>query len=177
MIKKIIKDNRGFTIVEVIVSIVVFSVIVIAVGAIFVQALKIERRSFAAQKIQENTLRSFEIIGREMRVSRLDPMDYSCDAPASSLSFARPGVGTIEYTLNDGQVYRKEGASDAEPITSSEVRFTKLAFCVTGSYDDDNMPSRITILAQVENAVGAERNIFNIQTSVTSRDITNDLQN
>jgi prepilin-type N-terminal cleavage/methylation domain-containing protein len=174
--KNILSDNRGFTIVEVIASVFIFSVIVSFVGAIFVQSLRIERRSFSVQKIQENSLRSFEIMAREVRVSSVVEGDHTCSEGISTITFDRPGVGTIIYSLSDGQIYRQEASGEPEPITSSDVTYNSLVFCILGSTATDYMPTRITILAQVENTAGTEKNVINIQTTVTSRDISNDLQ-
>ncbi len=176
MKNKLLNNNRGFTIVEVIASVFIFSVIVSATGGIFVRSLSIERRNFAAQKIQENSLRVFEMMAREIRVSRITGTDSACLAP--SISLIRPGVGTIDYTLNAaGQILRNENNAGATAITSADVNFKKLIFCINGSANNDSQPTRITILTQVENVGGIETYQFNLQTTVTSRDLSDDFQN
>jgi len=175
MNKKIIQDNQGFTIVEVIAAVFVFSVIVIAVGGIFVRAMQIERRNFAAQKVQENTLRAFEMMAREIRISRVTTADSSC--LAQSISFVRPDIGTVDYTLNAGQILRNEASTGAVAITSSDVNFTKLNFCITGSVANDLKPTRVTVLAEIESTGIIDIYRYNIQTTVTSRDLSDDFQN
>jgi prepilin-type N-terminal cleavage/methylation domain-containing protein len=175
MRKKIISDNRGFTIVEVIAAVFVFSVIVVAVGGIFVRSLQIERRNLAAQKVQENTLRAFEMMAREIRVSRITVEDSSC--LAQSISFVRPDIGTVDYTLSAGQIMRNENSAGATAVTSSDVNFSKLIFCISGTTASDQKPVRVTILAEVNSIGSIEAYQYNIQTTITSRDLSNDFQN
>jgi len=171
----LLKDNRGFTIVEVIASVFIFSVIVTTIGGIFIRSLSIERKNFSAQKVQENSLRALEMMAREIRISRIATADSDC--LASFISLIRPSIGTVDYTLISGQIFRKEGTSDAAAITSADINFNKLNFCVDGSASNDSKPTRVTILTQVENVNGIETYTLNLQTTIISRDLSDDFQN
>jgi type II secretory pathway component PulJ len=174
--KKIIKNqlNRqaGFTVVEVMTATIIFSVILISIAGIFVQALNLERKTFAAQKIQENVLRSFEIMAREMRVSQITSFQPGSYCQYTSLNLNSSLEDTdVTYALNDsGQITRNE-----ESITSGEVEFSNLRFCVRGLGADDE-PARITIVSEVKDKKNPQY-LIKVQTTITSRDVRDDFQN
>jgi len=141
-IKKILSDCRGFTLVETISTLVVFSIIVLEIGGIFIQILSLERRSFASQKIQENTMSILESMAREIRVSQITGPD-SLDCSKTNLSISHPVSGPITYSLSSG-VVQKTISGVTIPLNSSDVEFTKFNFCVKGSGIDDQQ-ARVTI--------------------------------
>lgn len=176
-----LKNRRqaGFTIIEVIISIFIFSVLVVAIGGIFAQALKLERKTFAAQKIQENALRVFEIMAREIRISQVAPLDNGCYTSITMNSpFAVPEWDPVTFSLSSGGgIARQEGlASSAELVTSADVVFNTLNFCVRGSKPDDLEPARVTIIANIQAKID---NVYSVdvQTTITSRDVRDDFQN
>src|SRR3989344_1713741 len=160
--------EKGFTIIEVIISAFIFSIIAVAISGIFVQALNIERRAFSAQKIQEQSLYVLELMAREIRVASISGQDSNC--ATSSLSMTHPVNGNVSYNVNNGIVQRTENGVDTE-ISSGEVNFTRLNFCITGSNSGDDQPARVSIIAGVQNRTGKEILTFDLQTTVTSRDL------
>lgn len=178
-LKSLIEETSGFTIIETITAIFVFSIMAIEIGGIFVQVLNLERRGFATQKIQENALYVLESMAREIRVSKISDQDNSCTS--STLSIQHPVNGNIRYWLSNGTVERT--APDGGPagpnvdtaISSAETNFTRLNFCVYGSSATDKKPTRVAIIAAIQNRTGKEIIQFDLETAVVSRDISNDL--
>jgi len=178
-IKKILNNCRGFTLVEVMATLVIFSLIAIEVGGIFIQIMSLERRSFASQKIQENSMSVLESIAREIRVSQIINQDSS-DCSRTNLTISHPVSGPISYSLSSGVVQKTisdNGQLVTVPLNSSDVEFTKFNFCVKGSGIGDNQQARVTIVTIVKNKTGAEKVEYNLQTTISSRDISIELQN
>lgn len=82
MSNKIIKtiSKSGFTLIEVMVSVVLFTMIILSVTGIFKTAIDAQRNAIAAQNVQESLKYFFEITGKEMRAaiknnSACDPAD------------------------------------------------------------------------------------------------------
>jgi len=163
--------QRGFTIVELIVTTFVFSVISIIVATNFVDILRLQRRGFGAQAIQEETLFAVDMMTREIRVSQIkSPNDSGCNA--TSLSIDHPVNGPIVYFANGGLISKTVGGTTF-PITSSKVNFSRLNFCIRGSGIDGEQP-RVTIITSVRPRNGEDLQ-FDIQTSVSSRDMREEL--
>lgn len=172
------KKQRGFTIIEVIVTAFVFSIIVIEIGSVFVQLLSVERRGFSSQKIQENAMFVLETMAREIRVSRIINQDDDPDHPCTKiiLQMEHPVNGNITYTINNGVVKRTIGGTPSvtTSISSSDVNFTRLNFCVDGSGSNDGKQTRVAILASIQNRTGKDIIQFDLETTVTSRDVSSE---
>lgn len=71
MSNKIIKTipKSGFTLIEVMVSVVLFTMIILSVTGIFKMAIDAQRNAIAAQNVQESLKYFFEITGKEMRMA------------------------------------------------------------------------------------------------------------
>lgn len=169
-----IKNEKGFTVVELLVASLVFSIIMVVVGGSFVDLLRLQRRGFAAQTIQEETLFFLESMSREIRVAQITSPNQ-CNL--TSLSINHPIKGAIQYAIS-GNVINKTIGGISSSITSSKVDFSGLRFCVSGAGIDDQQP-RVTVIApvRVANGVGPTDLIFNIQTTVSSRDVTEEFIN
>ena len=167
--------QSGFTLVEVLVSSVIFSIIAVAVSSIFVQTLNLQRRGAAAQKIQDNALFVLESMSRDIRVSAItDQESPSC--AATTLTITHPTKGAVIYRLNGDVVEKSEGGSSYVAISGSDVSFTRFNFCVTGSLQNDNKTPRVAILSTVQNKSGREILEVNLQTTVSSRDEIDEFQ-
>lgn len=173
------RGSPGFTVVEFLMAAFVFSIIVIVVGLAFVQVLDLQRRGINAQKVQENALFVLESMAKEIRVSNvLIGQDANCTSTfRDTLTIVHPVNATVSYSLFNNVVQRTV-AGDTLSMSSNEVKFSRLSFCVQGSDLDDNQ-ARIAIVTRVENVTNRPRDnvIFDLQTTVTSRDIALELQN
>ncbi len=163
------KKEAGFTIVEVLVTSLVFSIISMAISSIFVQTLSLQRRASAAQKIQDNALFVLESMSREIRVSVVADQE-SANCSLNTLSITHPDKGVIVYRLNNGVIEKSQGGGAYVAISGTDVRFARFNFCVIGSLQNDNRTPRVAILTTVENTTGREIMEVNLQTTVSSRD-------
>ncbi len=168
--------SAGFTLVEFLVTVFVFSVMALATIAIFVRAMDIERRSFSAQRIQENALAVLELMAKEIRVGTISGPNSNCSANTLDMTVYDPSPITVIYRLNatSGVVEREYGGV-TYLVSSSDVIFNNLIFCILNSGLDDQ-PARVTVLASISNRVGKVITV-NLQTTITSRDIADELQN
>lgn len=176
------KGQRGFSLVELLVAAAVFTFVVSAASGLFVAALDIQRRAIGIQKIEENVQFALESIAREVRVSTITSPDSDCKQGllTSTLVIEHPTNGTVTYgydtSVGVGVLTRDAGGSGPQPITSTDVNFTKFAFCVSGSGADDAQ-ARLTMPMTVESVTGraTTRSTISLQTTVVSRDLSEDL--
>src|SRR3989344_1005191 len=159
------KLNEGFSIIETLVTIFVFSILAILIASIFSRGIQLERRTFAVQKVQENALFVLESMARKIRVSEVGSNDDpTCST--TTLSIDHPD-GALAYFLSSGIV--KEVFTDLHDLSSSDVEFTRLAFCISGSSLGDNLPFKVTIIASVRSKNNLYQTPIDIQTTITSR--------
>lgn len=170
------KSGGGFTLIELLVAVTIFSIVGVIVSGIFIQAMKIERKSFGAQVIQENALSVFELMAKEIRVASIPGPDNNCTSNVLDLTvFDSSGNAVpVQYSLNGGLIQRRYGTVDFF-VSSNDVVFNSFVICIQNSALD-NMPTRVTILASISNRLGQITTV-NLQTTVTSRDITSELTN
>jgi prepilin-type N-terminal cleavage/methylation domain-containing protein len=177
------KFQEGFSLVELLVAAAVFTFVVSGASGLFVAALNIQRRAIGIQKIEENVQFALESIAREVRVSAITSPDNDCSDQGlgtSTLTIEHPTNGTVTYRYDTasgvGGITRDANGSGAQLITSSDVNFTRFAFCISGSGADDTQ-ARVTMPIMVESvgARAATRSVVSLQTTVVSRNLSQDL--
>jgi prepilin-type N-terminal cleavage/methylation domain-containing protein len=175
------RHSHGFSLIELLVAATIFSFVVAGVSGLFVQALDLQRRAGGIQKIQENAQYVLESIAREVRVSKITGPDTNCnpsDASNYTLTITHPVNGTVTYAYDSvlGIITRNAGGSGPQPITTTNVFFKKLAFCVSGS-GADKAQARVTIPMTIESTDGRTSNRVSVslQTTIISRDLTTEL--
>src|SRR3989344_6134426 len=149
-----IKNKKaGFTLIELTVVIALAAgVFALAVG-VFVQTLKIQRRAFFIQKVQENISFALESMAKEIRVSVIVSPNTDCPAaPSAILSVTHPVNGNIDYFLSGADLHRRLSGSGIDTVLNSVgTQINRLGFCVSGNALSDQAQPRVTILLTVSN--------------------------
>lgn len=164
-------DERGFSLVELLLAITLGSMVILAVSAIFVQSVRLERRAFFIQRIQENISFVLESMAKEIRVSTISTSNTTCPAsPGDNLTIVHPVNGNIKYFLSNGEIHRQDIDNGIDTTLSSfGIVVTRLSFCVSGNSLKDHFQPRVTILLSVKNSEGYETITFDTQTTVSQR--------
>lgn len=164
---------RGFTLVEMIVAIFIFSVaMVIATGAL-VSILNANRKAQAVKSVMNNLNFALDSMTRSIRTGA----DYDCGVPScdvngsSEFSFINADGEEIAYRLNDGtkRVERSVATGSFLPLTSPGVIVNDLAFYLDGESGTDTLQPRVMIIMRGEAGTGKTRTTFDLQTLVTQR--------
>lgn len=175
-----LKNNRlvrGFTIIELLVALGVFSVIItVALGG-FVSALRTERQASAFAGVNSNVSATLEGIMREARTgSNFCVNGINC-ASSSELSFINAKGETVTYCLvrvaNDrGAVERTIGGScgTGQRVTADNIDVRYFEFVLRGNQPDDGLPPRITVSIGARSSdATASSFMVNLQTTVSAR--------
>lgn len=171
---KILKSNqqRGFTLMELIVAIGVFSVAVSIIVGIFLSATRVERRILATVTIIDNTRFVFERMGKEIRTGKSFSLPNGNGS--GKLCFTNDKNKAVVYQLSGTALLRFESACASAPpanseITSSAVTVAYLFFYLSGEAPppDTNQP-RITITAgfRPSSVLNAD-SVINIQKTIS----------
>ncbi len=187
--------KKGFTLVEVLVAMGLFSiVIVIAVGG-FANALHAQREVAALVATQSNASLALEEIAREVRTGYF--FCYAPNAPPSTgytwtcssscgpplsppwtcldLHFNAADGTNVDYILSNGVLQKSENGV-IQPVTSDNVAVKNLTFTLFGNLDGDSWDPRITIsmgVAPSSTDPVLANNVLNLQTTVSARDCGN----
>lgn len=177
------KDGRGFTLVEVLVSVGIFSVVMlIATGSVFT-IVSANKKTHTLKSVMTNLNFALEDMAREMRVGS----GYQCGVSGGDCQLGDTifrftsnrdldGVGgndTMEYSFSGGRLYQRRFGTDPSPvaITAAEISITSMKFYVIGSGSSDGKQPRVLITIVGSVGVGQSRSTFKIQTTVSQRSI------
>lgn len=167
------RERAGFTLLEVVVSLGIFSVVIItAIGAVI--AIKnAQLKASRIQVIQDNLRFTLESMTREMRTA--SSFSPGGSAPAyTQLTFTRSDNVVVSYCSQNGTVRKMTGGSTVcsvgSPVTSDDVLIDRLTFYVLGQAagPSDGQP-RVTTSLQAHSRDPKLGTSFRIQTTVTQR--------
>lgn len=169
--------NKGFTLLEMIVAIGVFSIaILISIGA-FLNLENAEKKIQADIETQNNLRFALEIMSKEIRTGTsyhcslnpgVEPID--CPSGLNSLAFKNTSGQTIIYRQNSNRVEKSsDGGAFFQPLTASNITVENLKFYVVGALTGDNIQPRVLIGLKAIGQIGRAQSEFVLQTAVSQR--------
>ena len=176
--------KKGFTIVEVLVALSLFTIILaIAVGG-FANALHAQREAALLIAAQSNASIALEQMAREIRTGYHFCVGAKCGSSVCTsdgnretctlLDFVNAEGSGIQYSLANGALVRNAGGGNgaAEPLTSGNVTVKYLIFTLYGNAINDLKDPRITIsmgIAPSSTDPALAGNVINLETTVSAR--------
>lgn len=178
-------SRAGFTLIEMVVAIGIFSLVVVTATGITLNSYKARQKAANVQEVYDNARFSLELMTKELRTGVSYQLATFCSLSGTAIKF-KATSGWRMYYLDSArkQIFRATtnitdtsqcdgGASDAfEPFTDSNVAIEQLAFylkgAAAGSSDGQPMVTITTKVSSLNSRFGPETNI-QIQTTITSR--------
>lgn len=162
--------RSGFTIVELLVAMTVFSIVIsIATGA-FIRALRTQRQLVSFAAANSNVSLVLEQMAREIRVGR----DFT-QSDEKQLSFTNGRGEAVTYSYETGEaggIYREVGTNRAQQLTADNVDVRDLRFILRFSDPEDAYPARVTIgIAVSPKELGVAASVIRVQTTVSARNL------
>lgn len=169
--RTITTGQKGFTLVEMIVAIFVFSVVMVVSTGALVSIIGANRKAQSVKSVMNNVAFSLDSMTRALRVGT----DYHCDGSScsrdggDSLAFTDVDGREVEYRLNSttDQIEREIDGGGFQALTAPEVTVDRLMFYVDG-VDSEGQP-RVLIVVSGRAGVGRSETTFDIQTLVSQR--------
>jgi len=180
----------GFTLLEMIVAVGVFSFVAVISTGSLLMLTSAQRKAVALQEIQDNLRFTMDSMARDIQIGiryycqifpseELDVSGTSrnCaidEGGGKMLTFKNQDSNWITYRLGNGAIEKlsRNNLDDPQiffPITSSDVKITDLLFYVDGALSDDKTEPRITIIIDSTTSAERERADFHLQTTVSQR--------
>ena len=163
-----LKANGGYTLIELMVSIGIFSIVVAMTSAMFMTSLKGQEKSYTSQNVADSARYAMEMMSREIRMGT----GFSSDGTYLQFTSTMPHRDgqTVKFELVSGQIMFDDDITDAVPvtaITSANTLVSGLSFRVNGS----SSHGRITIVMRVESVGAAEdvKTAMDLQTTISPR--------
>jgi prepilin-type N-terminal cleavage/methylation domain-containing protein len=195
-IKKIINyafpQNRGFTLIEMMVAVAIFFIVFVGIIGIFVSAIRVQRYSLASQYLLDQASYTVDYMSRMLRMAKkgltltgecLDDSPYNYFVPLSgnAIKFQKPNareVGGVvckeiyldadTHQLMDREIGR---TPDEElPLTSSKIKVTKFSVEHPNETQGSNQPM-LTISLEMESVGLNPAPKIKIQTTISQRDL------
>jgi len=169
--------NRGFTLIEILVAMTIFSLAVGTMSSLFVMSLQGQRRIFAQQNLLDNTRFALEQMSRQIRMAQRDE-DGSCTgSPRSTYSLGGVSLTFIDsqsncrtYDVSGGIIRMRVGAGVFNNLTSDDINVERLDFDVRGREATDGEQPRVTIVVDAKDPNQQSSGIV-IQTTISARNI------
>ncbi|HMB17610.1 MAG TPA: type II secretion system protein [Candidatus Paceibacterota bacterium] len=160
-IKNILKDKKGFTLVEMIVAMSVFTVLLTVAVGVFVKSIRSQRELVHRLAIIDNAGLALEQMTREIRTG----YDFTAN---DFLKFKNKDGKTVNFLKASEQILRRVDDENFE-LTSPNVRVKTLSFDVQQANDDKCNPWRVTIGLRVGSEELQSNDDIVLQTTVSSR--------
>ena len=185
-----LEKNKGFTLIELMVSISIFAlVMVICMGSIL-SVLDASRKSASFRSVVDNLNTTLEAMTRTIRFGQYyhcgtsgdttKPQD--CASGDSTFTVLSEFGDEVTYELSNGQIARSVNGAALEYLTSPDVTIQSLTFTVLGScpYSDSTctasppdtlQPRVIVVLRGIVTGTNQTGSSFNLETTITQRKI------
>jgi len=182
--------QRGFTLIEMMVSLALFTVVITIAAGAFLSLIGNNGKLQGEQSVMTTLSFALDSMSREIRTgshyycrSAAPVMDTEltrdCATSANTLSFteggsslsAGAGSERIAYSYDGNLLTRQVGEDGAEePIVSDEIKLKNVKFIVTNTADDDQVQPTVTIVIEAADPDDATK-VYTLQTTVVQRQL------
>ncbi|MBI2038933.1 MAG: prepilin-type N-terminal cleavage/methylation domain-containing protein [Candidatus Niyogibacteria bacterium] len=173
--KRIRHCSAGFTLLEMIAALGVFSVIIIIFSSTFLNLLNAERKAQIASSVQDNLRFAIEVMSKEIRTGtqyQVPPQPTNTaitfvNANDESITYRVSGPDIANNPCSDEKpcIVKSVNGGDFLPLTSDQIAIDDLLFFVGG------IQPRIQIIIRARATVQNVETQLNLQTTVSQRNI------
>lgn len=174
------RTKRGYTLVELIVSLGLFSMVMVVVTGAYLTLISLDRQARASNQLSATLSFAVESMARSMRTGTTYMCNQNSSAPncgsgGTSISFVDTQGQTVTYLLkSNGSIGQCTGGlcTDATAISLTDPRITvtSLKFYVAGVGTTDRVQPQVTFtLAGTMKTDSGKTTNFAVQTSATQR--------
>ena len=171
------QKEKGFTLVEMVVSIGVFALVMTLAAGAYLVLIAINRQAQAISTSVDSLAFSLETMTRDIRTGS----GYNCateaggnctSAPGNAFYFTDNNGRAASYALMGGAIVKTIGGAAGGVITDPSVTVTALNFYVSGADPGDAYPPHVTIVIIGSISAGpGKTQTFSIETGATMRGV------
>jgi len=166
--------NKGFSMIELIVAIAIFSIVITIVLGLFINALRGYRKTLALQNVEENVRFLLNFMTKELRmVKSINSPNSPEGGWSSNLVITRSDDISVTYNFDatNNNLTRRATGPNPAAINSDDVKVTG-KFYISG-IGDNNLEPKLTVVLSVENKAvrPEEKAMINVQVTLSQRNI------
>lgn len=172
-------NKQGVTLIELLVTITVFSIVITASLSLFASALKEQRKALSSAYLLNTASYVTDYISRALRMAQKD-MAGSCIAAKHNfatlqeyqIKFLNSKGKCQEFFLEGGiiKVRKSEISGIPQNLTPANLQVENLKFKITGEGQDDLLQPKVTFIFKLKTKE-PEPQTFNLQTTVSQRQL------
>jgi len=166
--------SKGFTLVEMLVTVLIFSIIIGTGTGVFVSAIKLQKYNLTHQQLLNQTSYVMEYIARAIRMAKKDVIGCIDGSnyleTANSIKFATYNDQCWKFFLENAQLKIDKDGIIYE-LSSSDFQVSSFTVSVSGDVADDNLQPRVTIFMEIEGQGPGSQPRLKIQTTISQRNL------
>lgn len=182
-----IKNEKGISLVELVLAVAIFSIVVTIASGMFINSIKAQKAIIAKQNVSSDLRYSADFMLKELRMSQINSTDptltfknasgvqlIDSNSPSSTLDFINSNGDEIIYSLSGGKIMRENftAATSVQSVSSDMVEITSLRF-VLNNWDlsrgaASSVSPLITVWIKARSRTGTGESI-EFQTSISPR--------
>lgn len=184
--------SRGFTIPELLVSLFIFSLVIVGAGGLLVSSISVQRRSGTQQELMDQASYLAEYMSRALRQARKElstppacltgptagrGFNYEITQEGQGIKFLNSGNQCQEFRLAGTrieEVFWAGGVVTSQAfLTSDNLQVRGLAFFISGAGQGDNLQPKATFAIELKGKIlqAGSQPVTRIQTTVSQRKI------
>lgn len=177
-IQHAVKNKYGFTLMEMIIALGVFSFLVLATLGMFASSIRGQRTALAQSKIEREAQLLVGVISKKIRSSRVNYIAYPSETVPTDpdyLYLIDTAGGDVGFRLNSDEIQVQLDGGSYLPISRDDIAVTYLRFFVDPTTDPftslGNTPTtqpRVTVVFTLE-STGTEQATVTVQQSIPQR--------
>jgi prepilin-type N-terminal cleavage/methylation domain-containing protein len=163
-------NNRGFSLLEIVVSLAIFLTVIVIVTSFFEMSIRAQREAISAGNLQESMRYAFEAMSKEIRMAKKDESgacavaDKVYKVENSVLSFINQDDKCVQYFLDSSRIKIIRDTIEAY-VTPENIKVNNLSF-----YLDESLQPRVTLMVNLAIPVKNQSDQEMVmQTTLTSR--------
>lgn len=178
---RFLNKNKAFTLVEMMITVLIFSIIIGTTTGVFVSAIRLQKYSLAYQQLLNQTSYVMEYMSRAIRMAKkdkigcIDESNYY-EGINHSIKFATYHNECWGFFLEDSTKRLKAWKETSEGIskyylTSDDFDVTSFNVVVSGDGTADSLQPRVTIFMEVRGRGSGYQPKIKIQTTISQRNL------
>ncbi len=181
------KSKRAFTLVEILVSIAIFSLLIAGPTGFFISSIKGQKKALSTQELIDNASYFLEYFSRAVRMAQ---KEKNIGSPEACLSFdginyeltEGPGIKFINYKGECQKIYlesstkrlkEERGGQETGYLTSVNLEVVDFQVKLFGETQSDNFQPKVTVLLKMKGTSQSEEMNpeISIQTTLSQRNL------
>lgn len=174
------KKNQGFTLVEILVALGIFSIAIGIVSETFVSSVKIQRKFLASTESLNEISYLMEYMARSIRMARKDTAPACLSAARLNYEITRNGQGIKylakrgphcqEFYLDGETIYEsRDNGAEINALTSPKIKVIAFNIGPGDSWDEnDEEQPKVVVYLELESS---DKSRIKMQTTISQRNM------